>query len=616
MASTAPAASAASRFSKDATWKTVLAVTVAGVVVGAGAWYLLSQRPSENSKKAQPTPKKPSSSTGASNLKRKTKSKTTLVEKKNVTVAEAAAPSLDDLTPAEAATVAPAETVEGVQAYPQNLFPANPDALSEKERADLAKSAKTLGNKYYGEKKYQEAIDLYSQAIVLQPDAVFYSNRAACYANLNDYDNVINDCTEALKLDNQYLKALNRRAQAYESQEKWSESLNDYTVMCVLEEFKNESVLGSCDRILKNFAQSKAQEQIKNKVPRLPSDTFITAFMDSFRLTSKGAKTIVQHKAEKPGDKLVKKAFQGIIDHKWDEAQTATVEAVESGELSAFWEPLAYNLRATFGFLRGDVDLAMTDLEKSLEADPKNVNTIIKRASIYMERAEVEKAIEEYNRAIELDPRDPDVYYHRGQIRVLTNDNQGAIDDYKKSISLDSDFVYAHIQLGVAQYKLGDVGGAQTTFEKARRKFKNSPEVYNYNGEILLDTQQYEEALKNFDKALGIAPNSPLPYINKAILYLQWKQDATTAEIECRKAIAVDPYCDIAYAQLAQLLLHQGKFSDSLDAYDKAAALARTEPELANALALREAAAAQLHVATYYPEVIARLRGGAGFGVE
>lgn len=59
------------------------------------------------------------------------------------------------------------------------------------------------------------------------------------------------------------------------------------------------------------------------------------------------------------------------------------------------------------------MELAFADLEKSLNLDPENVNTIIKRASIFMERANVEQAINEYNRAIEIDPKDPDVYYHR-----------------------------------------------------------------------------------------------------------------------------------------------------------------------------------------------------------
>ncbi|KND02792.1 uncharacterized protein SPPG_01873 [Spizellomyces punctatus DAOM BR117] len=575
-------------------WKTILALAVAGVAIGAGAWYVLN---------ASGTPKKPKRpSTGG---KKRTKTK----KEAQVEEGNEAKRSSEKTLPAESKTSVLPESEP--TSYPENLFPADVESLSQGARAELAKSAKTLGNKYYGEKKYKEAIDLYTQAIILQPDAVFYSNRAACYANLNDYDKVVEDCTEALKLDPNYIKALNRRAQAYENEDRWVDALNDYTVMCVLEEFKNDAVLSSTDRVLKTLAQNKAKEAIKSKSPRLPSDTFIAAYMDSFRLTSKGTGAVVSQAVIEEGDAHLQRAFQAIGDRKWDVAYEASTASVESGKLSSFFEPLAYNLRATFAFLRGDVESALADLEKSLELDPKNVNTIIKRASLFMERAEVEQAIKEYNRAIEIDPKDPDVYYHStGQIRVLTQDNYGAIEDYKKSISLDDTFVYAHIQLGVAQYKLGDISTAVTTFEKAARKFKSSGEVFNYHGEILLDTQRFDEALANFDKAIEMMPNSPLPYINKAILYLQWKQDASTAEAECRKAIGVDPLCDMAYAQLAQLLLHQGKFEESLDAYDKAADLARTEPELANAIALREAAAAQLYVARNYPAVMARLRGG------
>ena len=39
------------------------------------------------------------------------------------------------------------------------------------------------------------------------------------------YDQVVSDCDEALKLDSRYLKALNRRATALEALERYEESL-------------------------------------------------------------------------------------------------------------------------------------------------------------------------------------------------------------------------------------------------------------------------------------------------------------------------------------------------------------------------------------------------------
>ncbi|KAJ3003862.1 TOM (translocase of outer membrane) complex component [Thoreauomyces humboldtii] len=615
----ATADAAAKRLSSPQVWKTLLAVTLAAAVVGTGAYYALRSRPSQ--KKGGASSKRPASDAAA----RKAKS-TKASAKASVKATAAAgtdkssapsslrdskAPSTDGLADISAGSSSASLVPELAGEANAHLFPADIEALAPRERADLAASAKTAGNKFFAQKKYEEAITLYSQAIALKPeDAVFYSNRAACYSNLSQWDDVINDCTESLRLDPSYVKALNRRGQAYERSERYGEALNDYTVMCVLEEFKNDTALAATDRVLKIIASTKAAEAMKTRVARLPSDTFIAAFMDSFRLTTTGAHVVVAHPATEAGDKLVQEAFQAIIEKRWGDAQVAASASVDNGELSAYFEPLAFNLRATFAFLKGDVEFAFADLEKSLASDPKNVNSIIKRASIFMERADIERAVAEYDRAVQIDDRDPDVYYHRGQIRVLTQDFYGAIEDYKLSIGIDPNFVYAHIQLGVAQYKVGEVQTAIDTFKKATRKFAKSGEVFNYHGEILLDTQQFDEAIKNFDKAIEIMPTSPLPYINKAILYLQGRNDPIAAEVECRKAIEVDPLCDIAYAQLAQLLLAQGKFEESLETYDHAANLARTEPELANAIALREAAAAQLYVAQRYPEVIARLRGG------
>ncbi|KAI8607357.1 hypothetical protein BC830DRAFT_1073067, partial [Chytriomyces sp. MP71] len=146
-------------------------------------------------------------------------------------------------------------------------------------------------------------------------------------------------------------------------------------------------------------------------------------------------------------------------------------------------------------------------------------------------------------------------------------------------------------------------------FVKALRKFAKVPEVYNYYGEVLLDQQRFDDALANFDKAIEMDGTSPLPYINKSILFLQSRGDAATAEQLCKKAAEVDPTCDIAYIQLAQLLIHQNRLEDALAAYDTAVGVTRTEPELVNAISCREACAAQLYVSKMYPDVYAKLRG-------
>ena len=49
----------------------------------------------------------------------------------------------------------------------------------------MAQTLKQKGNELFSAKSYEEAAAMYSKAIEAVPDdAVFYNNRAACYANM------------------------------------------------------------------------------------------------------------------------------------------------------------------------------------------------------------------------------------------------------------------------------------------------------------------------------------------------------------------------------------------------------------------------------------------------
>lgn len=74
---------------------------------------------------------------------------------------------------------------------------------------------KQQGNTFYGEKKYEEAIDAYSKALNcdIEPSdrATLLCNRAQCYLMLNKFAEAIEDCTSCLTSDPQNLKGFFRR---------------------------------------------------------------------------------------------------------------------------------------------------------------------------------------------------------------------------------------------------------------------------------------------------------------------------------------------------------------------------------------------------------------------
>ncbi|KAG9872420.1 hypothetical protein KCV05_g23096, partial [Aureobasidium melanogenum] len=213
--------------------------------------------------------------------------------------------------------------------------------------------------------------ELYGQALLCKADPVFYSNRAACWNAMSNWERVIEDTTAAVNLDPEYVKALNRRAHAYEQTNKYSEALLDYTASCIIDAFRNTQAAEAVERLLKKVAEQKAKAIMEKKQRRLPSATFITNYLQSFR-DRKLSDTISESSdlAENSGKWWLRKGLLAM-DKKtgegYNEAAEAFEKAIEAGDLGEN-EALAYNMRGTFKYLRGETD-AIDDLNKSIELD-------------------------------------------------------------------------------------------------------------------------------------------------------------------------------------------------------------------------------------------------------
>ncbi|KAI6008909.1 hypothetical protein F5J12DRAFT_58110 [Pisolithus orientalis] len=97
------------------------------------------------------------------------------------------------------------------------------------------------------------------------------------------FELVVEDCDAALWHDPNYIKALNRRANALEALGRYAEALRDFTAATILDKFQDEAVAQSVERVLKKLATEKAQTIAVTRDLRLPSQTFISAYFAAFR---------------------------------------------------------------------------------------------------------------------------------------------------------------------------------------------------------------------------------------------------------------------------------------------------------------------------------------------
>ena len=103
--------------------------------------------------------------------------------------------------------------------------------LNYDESLALAEKIKKEGNELFQNNKFLEALDKYTEAINLKVEtknnAVYYSNRALTNLKLENYGSAIEDSNMALKIDPNFAKAVQRRADAYIALNKLADAIKD-----------------------------------------------------------------------------------------------------------------------------------------------------------------------------------------------------------------------------------------------------------------------------------------------------------------------------------------------------------------------------------------------------
>jgi len=98
--------------------------------------------------------------------------------------------------------------------------------MSDKEKAQAAKAK---GNTEFQAKNFKEAIKHFSEAISFDSsDHVFYSNRSACYASLEEYEKALEDGTKCVSIKPDWPKGYTRKGLAEFFLEKYDDSSETY----------------------------------------------------------------------------------------------------------------------------------------------------------------------------------------------------------------------------------------------------------------------------------------------------------------------------------------------------------------------------------------------------
>jgi DnaJ homolog subfamily C member 7 len=409
---------------------------------------------------------------------------------------------------------------------------------------------KEKGNEEFKKKNYNTAINLYSQAIELNPnEETLYGNRSLCYKSVNKFRQAMYDLNNALKLNPKNTKYLKRLAQLHILYGNFGDAEMLLQKCCNVEPRDTSHVadLANCRKLITNFEilhEARAKEDWKRceevAQPLIKECTefsnlkiiYVEALLNNVKLQEAIDflinKVSQDEKSNEEFDFLLAKAF--YYDGKYDKARkvlaTVLQKVNDNEKFNHLWKIL-----------------------KDIEKQKEKANETFKNGKYH-------EAIEQYTKLLEIDPNNRNfnstIYANRALCYQKINNNMEALKDINKSISLNENYIKAYM-------RRGNIYMALKMYEEAKYDFQKVKDAEPSNRDavkLLEEAKKLEKQAKKRDyyKILDLKPDATENDIRKAYkkLALKWHPDRNN-ESEEQKKMAEKTFRDIndAYSVLS-----------------------------------------------------------------
>jgi len=226
----------------------------------------------------------------------------------------------------------------------------------------------------------------------------------------------------------------------------------------------------------------------------------------------------------------------------------------------------------------GNLDLAITSLQKAIQTDPTFALGFAQLGEAYRIKNLVDQnprwlaEAEAYaQKAVELDNRIPSVYVTLGRMHDSAGKHDLALEEFKHALTLDPRNAPALAGMARAYESAGRVSDAETAFRKAADLQPNDWDGLNNLAMFLGRQGKYDQAIAEYKAALQLAPDNAQVLFNLGGTYIDSGDSKVFPEAEAslRRSLAINPSYP-AYANLGALYDREGKYQDAAEQTRKA----------------------------------------------
>ena len=214
------------------------------------------------------------------------------------------------------------------------------------------------------------------------------------------------------------------------------------------------------------------------------------------------------NKTQEQADLFFGAGTQSLMSQDFTDALTNLLKA---NELDPNNPGILTNLGMAYYF-KGERDLAVKTLERSIELNSANSDAKINLASIYFKDGDYNNSEKIYKTVLKdlTYDKQASTYYNLGVIELQRHGIVAAENYFKKSVKEESSYCPSHFQLGLIKYNQRQFNSALKSFKEATLGtcYESSPGAHYYQGLTLSGLRRFNEARMKFDEVDARFKNS------------------------------------------------------------------------------------------------------------
>jgi tetratricopeptide (TPR) repeat protein len=223
----------------------------------------------------------------------------------------------------------------------------------------------------------------------------------------------------------------------------------------------------------------------------------------------------------------------------------ACARYIKSGKARGWTLALAYNVRETIWYSRGEFDRALEEENEAIRlaqgvGRPRDVAVLLaNRGTVYWKKGDYDRALADLDEAVRLDAKNAEAYAWRSRAHFEKGDYDRALADGDKAVRLTPKKAESYLWRGDAYRKKQDYDRAIADYTKALKLDPSHGEDYVSRCEAYDAKGDFDSALVDCDEGLRRNPKLPSGYLWRGIAY-ENKGELDKARADYEHALSID----------------------------------------------------------------------------